>query len=126
MAKNMEGTVSEFYCTKCGQRGIPIMRRPGQQREPGHLKKLFCLNCGEEVNHVEIRPYGGYRYEDFEEEFRLGRFVDGNRIPVANLMKCSKGDCDYNKDGRCWNSNYSYPCPHRIDDPTKHLLNRGW
>ena len=109
-------TISNMYCTKCGKRGIDIPRLPGQQREPGHLKKLFCMNCGEEVNHVEIRPYGSYRYEDFEEEFRLGRFVDGNRVPVSELMKCSKTDCDYNKEGRCWNSNYSFDCKHRVEN----------
>ena len=94
MARNIDGIASEFYCTRCGKRGIPIIRRPGQQREPGHLKKLYCLNCNEEVNHVEIRPYGSYRYEDFEEEFQLGRFVDGNRVPVADLIKCSKNNCN--------------------------------
>ena len=31
--------------------------------------RLFCLYCKEEVNHVEIRPYGSYLYEDFLEEF---------------------------------------------------------
>ena len=106
--------ISNMYCTKCGKRGIDIPRLPGKQREPGHLKKLFCLNCGEEVNHVEIKPYGGYRYEDFEEEYRLGRFVNGERVPIAELMKCSKVTCNYNKNGKCWNSNYSYDCPHRI------------
>ncbi len=123
MAKNMNCTVSEFYCTKCAKRGIPIMRKPGKQKEPGHLKKLFCLNCGEEVNHVEIKPFGGYTYEDFKEEYDLGRFINGERVPVAELMKCSKVTCDYNKNGKCWNSNYSYHCPHRIDNSTKHLLN---
>ena len=39
MAKNQEITTSEFYCTKCGRRGIPIARRIGSQREAGHLKK---------------------------------------------------------------------------------------
>ena len=74
MAKNQEITTSEFYCTKCGRRGIPIARRIGSQREGGHLKKLYCLYCKEEVNHVEVRPFGDYNYEDFLEEFNLGRF----------------------------------------------------
>lgn len=113
MAKNRHIFKSDFYCTKCGRKGIPIARKINQQREPGHLKRLFCLYCKEEVNHVEIRPYGSYLYEDFLEEFELGRFIDGQRIPVAELMGCSKNSCDYNKGGRCWNSNYSFDCPHR-------------
>lgn len=114
MAKNKEITKSEFYCTKCGRRGIPIARRAGQQREPGHLKRLYCLYCREETNHAEIRPFGGYRKENFEEEYVLGRFVNGNKIPIAELTICSKKDCNFNKDGRCWNSNYSFNCGHRI------------
>ena len=41
MPKNQKVTTSEFYCTKCGSRGIPIARRAGKQREAGHLKKLY-------------------------------------------------------------------------------------
>lgn len=120
-------TTSEFYCTSCGKKGIPIARKPGQQRETGHLKKLFCLYCNKEVNHVEIRPFGSYTKDNFEEEFQLGRFIDGQRIPVAELMECSKTQCDYNRHGRCWNSNYSYQCIHRnTNEETKNLLNRGW
>ena len=106
-------TVSDFYCTVCAKKGIPIIRKPSQQREAGHLKKLFCLNCQKETNHVEIRPFGSYTLEDFQEEYELGRFVDGNRIPIAELLSCSKVECKYNKNGKCWNSNYSYDCKHR-------------
>lgn len=113
MSKNKEVLLSDFYCTYCGNKGIPITRKKGQSREPGHLKKLFCLKCQKEINHVEIRPYGSYRYENFLEEYSLGRFYEGNRIPVAELMSCSKTNCLYNKHGRCWNSNYSYNCGHR-------------
>lgn len=113
MAKNQAIFKSDFYCTCCGKQGIPIARKIGKQREAGHLKKLFCLNCQKETNHVEIRPFGSYQYEDFKEEYDLGRFIDGNRIPVADLMSCSKIDCTYNRHGKCWNSNYSYECPYR-------------
>lgn len=132
MAKNKKMVTSEFYCTRCGKKGIPIARANGSQREAGHLKRLFCLNCQEEINHAEIRPFGNYRLEDFELEFELGRFMpDGTKIPVKDLMGCSKGNCEYNIHGRCWNSNGSYKCGHKHimmnpNDETKHLLNRGW
>ena len=114
MPRNKNVIKSDFYCTKCGKRGIPIARKAGQQRELGHLKKLFCLYCQEETNHAEVRPFGRYRYENFLEEFELGRYINGNKIPIADLMSCSQIDyCKYNKDGKCWNSNYSYECPHR-------------
>ena len=80
MPKNQKMTTSEFYCTKCGERGIPIARRIGKQREAGHLKKLYCLNCKEAWNFVEVRPFGDYTYENFLTEFRYGNFdKEGNR-----------------------------------------------
>jgi hypothetical protein len=104
---------SDFYCTCCGRRGIPVARPQGGKREAGHLKNLFCLYCKREENHVEIRPYGSYTYNDFKEEFEAGRFYEGKRIPVKDLTQCSNSECEYNKHGRCWNSNYSFDCGHR-------------
>ena len=90
---------SRFFCTKCGREGIPIQRKKGQERESGHLKKLYCLFCGEEVNHVEIREDSPYTVEDFQEEFKLGRFEEGQRSAMGDLILCSKLDCPFNKDG---------------------------
>lgn len=70
---------SRFFCTKCAREGVPIIRTAGQMREAGHLKRLYCLNCGE-TNHVEIRPYGKYQYKDFLLEFKGGNFKDGQRV----------------------------------------------
>lgn len=73
--------LSDFYCTKCSYKGIPIVRTVGQEREPGHLKKIFCLHCQQEVNMVEIRPVGKYTLDDFLIEYDNGNFTpDGNRI----------------------------------------------
>lgn len=111
-----KGSTSDFYCTKCGNKGIPIFRPNNKNREAGHLKKLYCLHCGEMTNHCEIRPIGHYTYEDFKEEFDLGRFVDGERIPVADLPECSNLKCKCNKNGKCWNSNHSYKCDYRQEE----------
>ena len=107
-------TTSDFYCTKCGQKGIPIARKIGQQREGGHLKKIYCIHCKEEVNHAEVRPFGDYQYEDFKQEFELGRFVNGNRIETKDLLECSNEECKYNVGGKCWNSAETYECGHRF------------
>ena len=104
---------SRFFCTHCGKEGIPVIRKKGQERKSGHLKKLYCLYCKDEYNHVEIKTAGDYSYEDFLEEFNAGRFVDGNRSTIEELMGCSKIDCPYNKNGKCWNSNNSANCPHQ-------------
>lgn len=81
MPRGQNYTTSEFYCVNCSNKGIPIIRKPGHQREPGHLKKLYCLHCGQECNFVEIRPFGDYKYEDFLLEYEYGNFdKEGNRI----------------------------------------------
>lgn len=102
-----------FFCTKCGKQGIPIVRPTSKQRESGHLKKLYCIYCKEENNHVEVRDKGQYTEQDFKLEYELGRFVNGDRIEIKNLIKCSKNNCKYNLDGNCWNANHSYNCGHR-------------
>ena len=72
--------ISDFYCTCCGNKGIPLSRTIGQEREAGHLKKLFCLYCQAEKNMVEIKPRGKYTLDIFWKEFNQGNFdKDGNR-----------------------------------------------
>ena len=68
--------MSEFYCTQCGNKGLPIWRRSGREREAGHLKKLYCLTCGEETNHVECKENTHYQYEDFKTEYEYGNFSE--------------------------------------------------
>ncbi|MBR3673979.1 MAG: hypothetical protein IKN65_06850 [Clostridia bacterium] len=76
-------SISDFYCTQCGLKGVPILRTAGREREPGHLKKLFCLNCQKECNMVEIKPRGKYTLDDFLLEFEHGNFDEnGNRKKV--------------------------------------------
>lgn len=73
-------SLSNFYCTCCGNKGIPIFRVSGQEREPGHLKKLYCLFCQQEVNMVEVKPTGKYNLENFLIEYENGNFDNtGNR-----------------------------------------------
>ena len=71
---------SDFYCTQCGNKGVPIIRTVGQEREPGHLKKLFCLYCQKETNMAEVRMTGKYHLENFWLEYENGNFDNnGNR-----------------------------------------------
>ena len=56
MARGTQGfEFHDFYCIKCGRKGIPCQRRKGHQHSRGHLKKLFCIYCQEEVNHYECK-----------------------------------------------------------------------
>lgn len=80
--------MSEFYCCGCGRRGIPISRDGRRQREAGHLKKLWCLNCKKEINHVECKPFTKYTYDDFLIEYENGNFDDEcNRIMPYGLFR---------------------------------------
>ena len=73
-------TLSDFYCTRCGNKGIPIFRIAGQERSPGHLKKIFCLYCQKETNMVEVKPIGKYNLDDFWIEYEYNNFdQEGNR-----------------------------------------------
>ena len=78
--------INKFYCTKCGNEGIPIFRKGNQRREKVHLKKLYCLNCQQETNHAEIA--NGYTYNDFLKEFKEGNFnEEGKRVvPFRSLI----------------------------------------
>lgn len=72
---------SEFYCCKCGNRGLDIIRIKGKERKAGHLKRLYCFTCKEEINHVECKTFTHYTHEDFLLEFDYHNFnQEGQRI----------------------------------------------
>lgn len=106
--------MSDMYCTECGNRGLSIPRDKGSFREPGHLKALFCCTCQKTTNHAEVRGiWSSYGYNEFREEFKLGRFVNGNKRSIVELRPCGKVKCPYNKNGKCWNDIHSYKCSER-------------
>jgi len=109
----MNMSQSRFFCTSCGNEGLPIMRPKGQMREPGHLKKLYCIHCKKEINHAEVREVGKYTEKDFRKEFELGRFKDGQRVEAKDLYQCSNLECPFNIEGKCWNGNGSAECGHK-------------
>lgn len=63
---------ADFYCVKCGQKGIGLMRKNSKQRESGHHKKLYCPWCQKDYNHVEIKT--PMDLEKFQEDFKNGAF----------------------------------------------------
>ena len=63
-----------FYCMKCGHKGIPIQRKSGFQHSKFHRKKLYCIYCQEEVNHVECKNEEDV--EEFLENFKNGVYKD--------------------------------------------------
>ena len=74
MAKGAHSFEShDFYCIKCGKKGIPCQRRKGFQHSRGHLKKLYCIYCHEEVNHYECRSLSDV--EKFQRNFKKGVYT---------------------------------------------------
>ena len=62
----------DFYCMKCGNKGIPLARKTSKQKSNSHRKKLYCLHCKAEVNHVEIKTWEDK--QKFLEEFAAGAY----------------------------------------------------
>jgi hypothetical protein len=53
-----------------------VFRVKGQEREPGHLKNLYCPHCRKECNSAECKDGGKYTYYDFKLEFEYGNFTE--------------------------------------------------
>ncbi len=66
----------DFYCTQCGNKGLPVCRTNHNPGKPGHLKKLFCLQCDKETNHAECISGSNYSLDDFIYEFESGIFTE--------------------------------------------------
>lgn len=62
----------DFYCCKCGNKGMPIIRNNSRLRERLHIKSLYCLHCKEEINHVEC--VNSIDIENFREKFENGDY----------------------------------------------------
>ena len=64
----------DFYCLKCGKKGLNVYRRQGFQHGKYHRKKLYCIHCKEEVNHMECRTQE--EIDEFKTAFERGEFID--------------------------------------------------
>ena len=63
-------TIHRFFCTKCGKEGITLPRKRGHERERMHKKKLYCIFCKDEINHIECR--NSVEILEFKENFKEG------------------------------------------------------
>ena len=72
-----------FYCINCGNKGIPLMRKQGFKHEGMHRKKLYCVHCKCEVNHIECKTYE--EVQIFKDAFERGEFKDEAEESVSYL-----------------------------------------
>ena len=61
---------SRFFCLYCGEEGIPLPRKRGQQRKSFHRKKIYCIHCHNTVNHIECKSDEDSK--KFKENFKNG------------------------------------------------------
>lgn len=64
----------DFYCIKCGNKGIPISRGRNHWHGKEHRKKLYCLYCKQETNHIEC--INQEEAEKFKVDFLKGKYQE--------------------------------------------------
>ena len=74
--------IHNFYCINCGNRGIELYRNRGYQYGKGHRKKLYCIHCQAEVNHIECKtPEEEY---EFKKNFENGVYKNEAEESMAH------------------------------------------
>lgn len=73
----------DFYCINCGNKGIGLMRKQGFKHSSMHRKKLYCIHCRQEVNHVECKTME--EVETFKYNFENGVYRDEAK---ESLLAC--------------------------------------
>ena len=78
-----------FYCVGCGQRGIPIQRPISHQHETMHRKKLYCIHCKTEINHIECKTYDDIL--TFKENYEKGEYKGEAEASVSYVRNTTFG-----------------------------------
>lgn len=87
MASKKNTFQTEFFCTRCGHKHS-IHRKDNKRKKSGHLKKLYCIRCKEEVNAVEFGAYSSYTPQDFVKEYLFNNFSEeGDRIDAVGDIR---------------------------------------
>lgn len=76
-------TEHKFYCMNCGRAGIPIMRPDARKHERHHRKKLYCITCKTEVNHIECSNIN--EENEFLTNFKEGVYFDEAKESILTI-----------------------------------------
>lgn len=80
--KRQQVVIHDFYCIKCGQKGISLPRKRGELHGANHLKKMYCPHCQTVVNHVECKnEFDAYQ---FKEDFLAGKYLEEAQKPLPD------------------------------------------
>ena len=92
-SKSQKMDLHDFYCLNCGKKGIGLMRKYGAQRESLHRKKLYCIYCKEEVNHIECKNFE--EVEIFRINFKEGVYVDEAKESMDYIRSARVGQVNF-------------------------------
>ena len=81
----MAHATHDFYCMKCGNKGIPLSRNVGHQHSKFHSKKLYCVYCKKEINHIECR--NAMEVNKFKEDYANGVFAEEANASIEFLQR---------------------------------------
>lgn len=87
--KNQRMELHDFYCLNCGNKGIGLMRKYGSKRETFHRKKLYCIYCKEDINHIECQTLE--QVEEFKQNFTKGVYVNEAKESVDYVRSARLG-----------------------------------
>ena len=79
--------IHDFYCLNCGKKSIPLSRKSGHQHARNHRKKLYCPNCKQEVNHIEIKTEEDR--QQFLEKFENGEYIEEAKESIEECKNSS-------------------------------------
>lgn len=67
-------TTHDFYCMCCGTKGIPVPRAGNKMKQKFHRKRMYCLRCRTDTNHIECR--NEKEVTQFLEDFKNGVYLE--------------------------------------------------
>ena len=73
----------DFYCLRCANKTLPVLRSHAKKKEKFHRKKLWCPHCRMEINCVEITTLE--EKEIFMEEFANGAYKQEAEDSILTL-----------------------------------------
>ena len=74
MAKSKATDFHDFYCIHCGNKSMTLPRLRSHQHSKLHRKKLWCIHCKQEFNHIEVK--NDQDYIEFMDNFKAGEYVN--------------------------------------------------
>lgn len=78
-------TITDFYCMKCGNRGISLPRYSKHRHEKFHRKDYYCPHCHETTGHIECHTDAEAYI--FKENFAKGVYKDESEKEFVSSVR---------------------------------------